>query len=230
MNNFGDFLYFLRKEKGITQSELAQKLGVTNKAVSKWETGESMPETSLLLPIAKIFDISVDELLNGKKKENNNFSSDNNFNPDFIKQHLFTKGKNDNKNKTLLDVICGAICATIFLLGLLAYFIIGISYNLWHPYWLILPCSALFCGIVGITFDLFNKNKRLLKIERGENPITAAICGYIMLTCLICYLLLGAILNMWHPLWIIVICGIVLCGLISTFGEIYFHVNKKNKN
>ena len=48
MNDFGEFLFKLRKEKGMTQAELAQALGVTNKAVSKWETGEAMPETALL--------------------------------------------------------------------------------------------------------------------------------------------------------------------------------------
>lgn len=60
MENFGEFLYALRKDKGMTQAELAQLLGVTNKAVSKWETGEAMPETSLLIPIARIFGVSVD--------------------------------------------------------------------------------------------------------------------------------------------------------------------------
>ena len=63
MNNFGEFLYTLRKEKGMTQAELASALNVTNKAVSKWETGEAMPETALLLPIAQIFGVTVDELL-----------------------------------------------------------------------------------------------------------------------------------------------------------------------
>lgn len=64
---FGDFLYTLRKEKGMTQTELADLLGVTNKAVSKWETGESYPETSLLVPIANVFGITVDELLRGER-------------------------------------------------------------------------------------------------------------------------------------------------------------------
>ncbi len=68
MNDFGNFLYELRKEKGMTQTELAGKLGVTNKAVSKWETGEAMPETGLLMPLSEIFGVSIDELLSGKRE------------------------------------------------------------------------------------------------------------------------------------------------------------------
>lgn len=72
MNKFGEFLYQLRKEKGMTQSELADKLNITNKAVSKWETGESYPETAQLLPLSKVFNITIDELLNGEKNNNIN--------------------------------------------------------------------------------------------------------------------------------------------------------------
>ncbi|MDD3946804.1 MAG: helix-turn-helix transcriptional regulator [Clostridia bacterium] len=70
MNKFGEFLYSLRKEKGMTQMELADKLGITNKAVSKWETGEAFPETGQLVPLATIFDITVDELLRGERNAN----------------------------------------------------------------------------------------------------------------------------------------------------------------
>ena len=62
MNDFGEFLFKLRKENGMTQAELAQALGVTNKAVSKWETGEAMPETALLLPISRIFGVALSPL------------------------------------------------------------------------------------------------------------------------------------------------------------------------
>ena len=67
MTAFGNFLYELRKEKGMTQQELAEKLNITNKAVSKWETGEAFPETSQLVPLANIFGVTVDELLRGKR-------------------------------------------------------------------------------------------------------------------------------------------------------------------
>ena len=60
---FGEFIYQKRKALGLTQDELGRKLGVTNKAVSKWEVGETLPEITMLEPLAKIFMISVDELL-----------------------------------------------------------------------------------------------------------------------------------------------------------------------
>lgn len=69
MNDFGNFLYALRKERGMTQQELADMLGITNKAVSKWETGEAFPETAQLVPLATIFGVTVDELLRGERNE-----------------------------------------------------------------------------------------------------------------------------------------------------------------
>ena len=65
MNEFGNYLYTLRRGAGMTQQELAEKLGVTNRTISKWETGETFPETSQLIPLADLFHVTVDELLRG---------------------------------------------------------------------------------------------------------------------------------------------------------------------
>ena len=62
----GEMIAALRKEKGMTQSDLANKMGVTDKAVSKWERDLSCPDVSTLPRLAEVFEISVDELMQGK--------------------------------------------------------------------------------------------------------------------------------------------------------------------
>lgn len=68
---FGNFLYTLRTEKQLSQTQLAEMLGVTNKAVSKWENGASKPNTNLIPRLAKILDVSVEELFAAKRFEKN---------------------------------------------------------------------------------------------------------------------------------------------------------------
>ena len=65
---FGEYIYNKRKKLGLTQEELGRMLGVTNKAVSKWEVGETMPDVTMLKPLAKALGITVDELLQQKDK------------------------------------------------------------------------------------------------------------------------------------------------------------------
>lgn len=64
----GSFLKELRKEKGITQEEFAEKLNISGRTVSRWETGVNMPDISLLVEIAEFFDVSIPEIINGERK------------------------------------------------------------------------------------------------------------------------------------------------------------------
>lgn len=66
---FGAFVAARRKELGLTQQELADKLFLSNKAVSKWETGQSLPDIALLEPLAQCLGVSVAELLRGERIE-----------------------------------------------------------------------------------------------------------------------------------------------------------------
>jgi transcriptional regulator with XRE-family HTH domain len=67
--NFGTMIATLRKEKGMTQLDLAEKMGVTDKAVSKWERDLSFPDVNSLPKLAEIFEVSVDELMQVKAEE-----------------------------------------------------------------------------------------------------------------------------------------------------------------
>ena len=69
LNKISNFIKIKRKELGITQEELAERLFVTEKAVSRWETGRGTPDISLLLPLSKELNIDVSELLNGEENK-----------------------------------------------------------------------------------------------------------------------------------------------------------------
>lgn len=72
---FGAFIAQLRKEQGLTQKELADRLNVTDKAVSKWETGKGFPDVKLLEPLAQALGVSLAELMRGKRQETDTFTT-----------------------------------------------------------------------------------------------------------------------------------------------------------
>ncbi len=91
----GRFIAERRKKKNITQSQLAEKLNVTDRAVSKWETGKSMPDTSIMVELCNVLNITVNELLCGEEiiMENKN---------DKNEQILLEMAKElERKNKTI---------------------------------------------------------------------------------------------------------------------------------
>ena len=66
-DKIGSFIKELRTQKNMTQKELAEKISCTDKAISRWETGRGVPEVSMLLPLSKALDVSVNELLSGER-------------------------------------------------------------------------------------------------------------------------------------------------------------------
>ena len=70
----GNFIADIRKEKRMTRKELAEAIGVSDKAISKWECGNGMPEMSMLLPLCQELQINVNELLSGERLSENSYS------------------------------------------------------------------------------------------------------------------------------------------------------------
>ena len=71
----GKFITEKRKSKKLTQSALAEKLGVTNRSISNWENGKHMPDLSLFKPLCNILDISINELMSGEKIEDSDYKN-----------------------------------------------------------------------------------------------------------------------------------------------------------
>mgnify|MGYP000876380060 CR=1 FL=1 len=114
MSKIGDLIQRLRIKKGLTQAQLAEEFGITDKAVGKWEQGQGDPDLSLIIPISKFFGITTDELLNGLLDEFTNDVNKSIFEkivlsgldklPKFIDQGINLFGT-DEYNKTLIDYV-----------------------------------------------------------------------------------------------------------------------------
>jgi len=102
-NKIGNFITKLRKEKNLTQIELANKLNVSDKAVSRWETGKNLPDVSILENLARELSVSVSELLLGEKIEDKDFKEKSEYNT--INTLNYTKEKLEKKNKNIFVVM-----------------------------------------------------------------------------------------------------------------------------
>ena len=106
----GAFITQCRKEKKLTQAQLAEKLNITDRAVSKWETGKSMPDSSIMLELCEILGITVNELLMGEREKRESYEEKADANLDTI--DTIKKRKNCVGFKRLGAVIFSALFFT----------------------------------------------------------------------------------------------------------------------
>ena len=113
----GKFILELRKDKKMTQQELADKIGVTDRAISKWENGRGMPDISLMKPLCEILDITLNELISGEKIDKKEYQKKSDEN--ILKTIKYTNKKTNFFKKFL-------ICLISFFLILILMFIIDV--------------------------------------------------------------------------------------------------------
>ena len=150
----GKFILNCRKEKGLTQEQLAEKLGVTSKSISRWENGNTMPDYSLLKDLCNELDINVNELLSAEKIKVNDYMNKS-------EENLIKLRKQIDKRKKLLTII-----SYIFMAIIIIAFILNIVLNrifLDDRHWNIIRYTFLYSGItlviVSIILELFKFDK-----------------------------------------------------------------------
>ena len=117
-NKMGAFIAQVRKERGLTQLELAQKINVTDKAVSKWERGVGFPDIKIIEALAEALGVSVSELMNGERMENavRDSESDNISNDDILTENKKYAGKIVNFRTYIIVLAAVVLSLSIFLL------------------------------------------------------------------------------------------------------------------
>ena len=158
----GKFIAECRKQKNLTQMQLAEKLGITDKAISKWERSIAMPDTSIMLELCDILGISVNELLSGEKisMENNNQKNE---------QLLLDMAKElEKKNKTIWNAMW--IIMTVSILGLIGGLAIIAFFMPEGPWMLVAILSLCVVFLIPCFYAL--------KLEVNVGAYKCKNCGY----------------------------------------------------
>lgn len=120
LDNIGKFIKEMRKNKNLTQEELAEKLGVNNRTVSRWENGKNMPDISLYKPLCEVLGISIEELVNGELTNKKNISYS-------VEKAIINTVSSSKKEKSKMSKIIKflsvlVIVTTIFVVFVVVYY------------------------------------------------------------------------------------------------------------
>lgn len=163
---FGQFISQLRKEKGLTQKQLAEKLYISDKAVSKWERGLSLPDISLLIPLSKILEVTITELLSGKRIEQNTQIKAEEVESLMNRTIILSKEENEEHNKAkqsrkILFLFCSVmVILEVFMIVSLGYTLDLVFENLFTVELLMLILGFYFTFIAKETLPVYyDENK-----------------------------------------------------------------------
>ena len=157
----GKFIASCRKEQELTQAVLAEKLGITDRAVSKWETGRSLPDASIMPELCAILNININELFTGERIGMDQYK-------EMAEQHLLEMRKHEelaNKKLLSLEVVIGYISSISFFLMIFAG-----SYAVTNIWWRVALIGAGFIiFIIGMVYAI--------KLEHDAGYYECPECG-----------------------------------------------------
>lgn len=203
----GERLLKLRKDKNISQEELANVLDVSRQTISKWETGESMPDFNKIVPLCEYFEISSDELLTGIKKGDN----------------LLDNQKENKKNKFARNIAIsvGLYIFSIAMIVLFAAFfdapIIGTC--------VFLTIIAIATILIVYSAIVYKDNKKTKKETEEDDKVVKEVCKIFDLVGVIIYFVVSFLTMAWSVTWII----FIIAGLCEEIFKLLYNLKKDRK-
>ena len=197
----GERLLNLRKEKNLSQEELANILDVSRQTVSKWETDQSTPDFDKIVPLCNYFGITTDELLTGKEN--------------------IIEANNDNRTKTFARNIAIAVCMYIMsLVAVIGFGAAGMGEIGVCVFFVIIALATALLVYNGIT----NSNKEKIqetKVEKEEKLVKEIVdtIGVIV------YFIVSFLTMAWHLTWII----FLIVGLVNAIISLLYSLKDDKK-
>ena len=139
----GSFLKELRKEKNLSQEELAERFNVSSRSISRWENGNTMPDISIIIELADFYDVDIRELLNGERKSENMKEE--------LKETLtmvadYTNAEKDKLSKQLITYLAGSAVYFGLLAIILVFHLTRVS-SFFEPF-------AIICAVIGLIYSV----------------------------------------------------------------------------
>ena len=150
----GKFILKCRKDKKLTQIELAEKLGVTDKSISNWENGRNMPDLSLFKPLCEILDISINDLISGEKISKDKYQEK-------LEENIITTIDYTNKKVIVKNNIIGIILIAFGIMMAITAMSIFPSESSWGSIYSVFGTLISLLGII-ILIKRFNLAKKIV--------------------------------------------------------------------
>lgn len=177
----GAFLKELRKEHGLTQEQLAEKLGVTNRTVSRWETGSNLPDLDILIELSEFYQIDIKELLNGERKMEEAEMED-------TKLILQVAEYSTMKEAHLMSKIFSVVVAGVAAIGVLFYTMLKF-FNDVTGSGIVLLSPVIAFLIYNITMQAFREHRSAVGYRL---TLLGGFCGIIVSNLIILFLFFGS--------------------------------------
>jgi len=183
----------LRKQKGMSQEQLAEQMFVSRQSISKWELGESMPDLSNIVRLSEIFGVSTDYLLKDA--------------PKVVLHELESSGEIHHETSPKAKA-AAFVYANIWLGATALYLVLGALFNMWHPSWVVFVIAAFASSVAPLSIA----RKHSGAPSRILNMVSSLVMLWAVVVCL--YLLLGFWFRLWHPGWVVFPIGSLLSAFI----------------
>jgi transcriptional regulator with XRE-family HTH domain len=198
----GERLYKLRKEKNISQEELANELNVSRQTISKWETGESSPDFDKIIPLCEYFNITSDELLSGK-------------------ENIIEANKQDQE-KTFARNIAIAVGLYIISVAEIIFTAAVLQQEVLSVVLFFIICAIATCLIIYTC--IVHKPKE--EEKKPEDETLELINRIISILGVIVYFVVSFLTMAWHITWVI----FIIIGLCETIATLIYKLVKKEDN
>lgn len=212
----GQKLFEMRKKAALSQEQVAEVLGVTRQTVSKWETDQTTPDFDKIIPISKLYNVSVNELFGEESKEeqiNENIDNQNSQNNDdnnnnMSEQEMFELNRKYKKRFAILLSV--AIC--LYILSVIPFIVFESTTLMIVTFFIMIAAATAM-----IVFGAVSKPKFGKKAENDlpQNNLYKKICSIMSGIILVIYLLVSFLTGAWYITWVLWIVYAIACEIVK---------------